>query len=605
MAFGSVYRCLQELFPQLDARILKAVAIENSKDVHKAVEVVLMEILPSMTEEAKPPSSPQGSLGTPSHLDEEVQEEDEGLLLRRHRTVEKASASKLKFSVSADGSASSSTASDPAHPALVNEAAFWDAKDSIDQSQEASDHEVIAATKTAEEIRAAPMDQISHAQLVALHHFNVAKVPDELNGTAESEELILLGLMNKPPSSTTKTSCVAPSVIHDASDTEAGEGSADGEGTKGPQAHSADGDNKDEVLFPESLICQLEPLSVQKHAPEADSTKDVSAEYLNDINMTLEANYATAVGQDSGHEAMKMTRSAQIGEVDLLDQIIEDAKNNKKTLFSAMESVINTMKEVEEQERAAEQAREEAARRSSDISRRVEELKRMIQSAKEANDMHAGEIYGERAILATEVRELQSRLLSLSDERDRSLAILDEMRRVLEVRLTAAEWVIEAAEREECAKVEPAYSALKEQEALTEKVVHESKVLQEEAEENSKLREFLINRGRVVDQLQGEIAVICQDVKLLKERFDSGVALSKSISYGQTSCILASSSLSINSSASSDRIPDDRETCKAPNNGSLESSIDGSSPRKESEDKNIAGAEQKELSDEGWELCEN
>lgn len=40
---------------------------------------------------------------------------------------------------------------------------------------------------------------------------------------------------------------------------------------------------------------------------------------------------------------------------------------------------------------------------------------------------HAGEVYGEKAILATEVRELQCRLLSLSDERDKSLAILDEV----------------------------------------------------------------------------------------------------------------------------------------------------------------------------------
>lgn len=40
---------------------------------------------------------------------------------------------------------------------------------------------------------------------------------------------------------------------------------------------------------------------------------------------------------------------------------------------------------------------------------------------------HAGEVYGEKAILATETRELQSRLLSLSDERDSSLSILDEV----------------------------------------------------------------------------------------------------------------------------------------------------------------------------------
>ncbi|KAK4776313.1 hypothetical protein SAY86_005001 [Trapa natans] len=82
-----------------------------------------------------------------------------------------------------------------------------------------------------------------------------------------------------------------------------------------------------------------------------------------------------------------MTRSLQIVEVDILEQIIEDAKNNRKNLFTAMESVINTMKEVEERGRAADQAREEAAHRSSDVWRRIEELKRMIQSAKEANDM--------------------------------------------------------------------------------------------------------------------------------------------------------------------------------------------------------------------------
>lgn len=52
-----------------------------------------------------------------------------------------------------------------------------------------------------------------------------------------------------------------------------------------------------------------------------------------------------------------------------------------------MESVVNTMKEVEEREKAAEQAREEAARRSSDACSRVEELKGMIRSAKDANDM--------------------------------------------------------------------------------------------------------------------------------------------------------------------------------------------------------------------------
>lgn len=41
---------------------------------------------------------------------------------------------------------------------------------------------------------------------------------------------------------------------------------------------------------------------------------------------------------------------------------------------------------------------------------------------------HAGEVYGERAILSTEARELQSRLLNLSEERDKSLMMLDEVK---------------------------------------------------------------------------------------------------------------------------------------------------------------------------------
>lgn len=40
---------------------------------------------------------------------------------------------------------------------------------------------------------------------------------------------------------------------------------------------------------------------------------------------------------------------------------------------------------------------------------------------------HAGEVYGEKAILATELRELQSRALSLSVERDKYLVVLDEV----------------------------------------------------------------------------------------------------------------------------------------------------------------------------------
>ena len=59
----------------------------------------------------------------------------------------------------------------------------------------------------------------------------------------------------------------------------------------------------------------------------------------------------------------------------------------QKTLFSAMESVMNMIKEVELQERAAERAKQEAAMGGLDILVKVEELKQMLAHAKEANDM--------------------------------------------------------------------------------------------------------------------------------------------------------------------------------------------------------------------------
>lgn len=103
---------------------------------------------------------------------------------------------------------------------------------------------------------------------------------------------------------------------------------------------------------------------------------------------------------------------------------------------------------------------------------------------------------------------------------------------------------------------------------------------------------------------RGEIAVICQDVKLLKERFDSGVALSKSISSGQTSCILASSSSSLSNSTSSDQVPNHGETYKTSDGANLGASVDKSSPRREPKYENATGADEKEHADEGWELCD-
>lgn len=62
-----------------------------------------------------------------------------------------------------------------------------------------------------------------------------------------------------------------------------------------------------------------------------------------------------------------------------------------------------------------------------------------------------------------------------------------QMRQTLEVRLAAAEELRKAAEQEKLEKEESAGNALAEQGIIMEKVVLESKLLQQEAEENSKV----------------------------------------------------------------------------------------------------------------------
>lgn len=61
------------------------------------------------------------------------------------------------------------------------------------------------------------------------------------------------------------------------------------------------------------------------------------------------------------------------------------------------------------------------------------------------------------------------------------------MRQGLESRLAAAEILRKVAELEKMEKEESAQKALLEQEAMMEKVAQESKRLQQEAEENSKV----------------------------------------------------------------------------------------------------------------------
>ncbi|CBI32353.3 hypothetical protein VitviT2T_009344 [Vitis vinifera] len=663
MGFKAVYRALQDVFPQVDARLLKAVAIEHSKDADAAVEFVLHDVLPFMSQH--PGSS--GSCYENQLLEDSssgmVEGEEESIPTDHQHVVEEAKAANVDLSTKSGSVADENPNDDEAMDGSTA-LDFYDANDGHDEVYENTESEELIPLEQGQDIssKVGPGRISNVIAITPLHaddgcgdlelalekyktkdltlsqdfgdsgvtsiidflfqitpktliHEDDSKVDGLNDPHADSKDLDLQDTSVNASSVTSNASMHGDGIISSLNDQHADSDSFNGPVAcdfdtvthkKGQEASGLDGIQVEMIQVPDTdaperlLQAEIDSISCITHCEKEESSvsfdHDAKQEDAFDIEMVgdvVEPVLNTIVTQ-SGH----------ICSTDFLEEMIEDAKNNKKTLFSSMDSVMNIMREVELQEKAAQQAREEAARGGLEILTRVEELKEMLQHAKEANGMHAGEVYGEKAILATEARELQSRLLSLSDERDKSLKILDEMRHALEARLAAAEEDIKAAEQVKFEKEESARKALAEQEAIMEKVVQESMMLKQEAEENSKLQEFLMDRGHIVDMLQGEISVICQDVKFLKVKFDDRVPLSQSLSSSQTSCKLASSSSSLKS-MSSDPVPvpalaDESET---PKQASPTASVGGQSPKKSPE--SGVRDDDKALLDDGWDLFEN
>ncbi|CAL1362039.1 unnamed protein product [Linum trigynum] len=532
MGFKTVYQVLMDVFPQVDIRMLRAVALEHHKDPDAAVEAVLTEVLPLLESQSL---APKPSLQS---AEEESEHEDQTDQLRRRPNGSGKNVS-----------ASSSTRS----------SAAW--VDDLRNDLMSFDRQYGSSTGSQQLLNMEPV--LSS---------NVQEEANQLHRGTDIEELILLQKASYQGDSSHSGSNHISPVVSDDFITEGAKGNG-GEvffDTENEIPSQEIYQQNDRDLGPEQATHVMSATVVEdncsnggsgglnseeasrlfvgpvdvvgEEAPEVDTQADAAT----DSGIT-EAEQGTATGDNnlglpnSPSNVSDNGIAQQDVDIEFLDEFIEAGKNNKKTLFSAVESVMNKMREVELKEKEAEQAEKEAATAGLDIQVQVEELKKMLSHAKEANDMHAGEVYGEKAILATEVKELQARVLNLSEERDSAITILDEMHRALEERLAAAEEVLAAAEKQKQEKVGTARKALSEEQSIMEKVVEESKILQEAAEENSKLREFLMDRGHIVDMLQGEISVICQDVQLLKEKVDNRVPLSQSISSSQTSCILASS----------------------------------------------------------------
>ncbi|KAF2298662.1 hypothetical protein GH714_024594 [Hevea brasiliensis] len=568
MGFKAVYRTLMELFPQVDSRILKAVAIEHPKDVSGAAEVVLSEVLPFLAQQSMV-DRPLHRDCRPSGLSDRRAENEEQKNMGRivascleSKSIAKEDVCKTDLTIAIHYSDSTHQEKAPNPPNLLY----------CDKNVDTNHFPGINGNRIQGNVGS------EESMLLVRSQHQEDNVQSDLN--IEGEELILLIRSEHQDENVHSTTCQTSKVTSTALSCDENT-DLNQSGTETVVPASSLGKCKDfSIQAGHEQTSQIMPISLsQENGWHHSQWKDFDGSSAGNLgrplsekgpqvesclegtglevrNSVVEETLGAAEDDlqselSATSSGSKISKSNQEIKIDFLEVIVEAAKNNK--------------------EKIAELAKEEAASAGLDIQAKVEELKQMLKHAKEANDMHAGEVYGEKAILSTEARELQARLISLSDERDKALAILDEeclymviviqMHQTLEVRLAAAEELRRTAEKQKLEKEESARNAYAEQEVIMEK-----------------LREFLMDRGRVVDILQGEISVICQDVRLLKERFDEGVLLSKSITSSQTSCILASSGSSIKSVASDGLIPEKGKIFNSPKGRSLASSIDTQSP---------------------------
>jgi len=106
------------------------------------------------------------------------------------------------------------------------------------------------------------------------------------------------------------------------------------------------------------------------------------------------------------------------------------------------------------------------------------------------------------------------------------------------------------------------------------------------------------------DFCRGEISVICQDVKSLKENFDSRASPGKSPLLRQTSSVVASSNSSVKTMAL-DSGPGQLELLELLTKTSITPSVGSQTPRScvgEEQAAKVGTTPRKELLDEDWEL---
>lgn len=215
--------------------------------------------------------------------------------------------------------------------------------------------------------------------------------------------------------------------------------------------------------------------------------------------------------------------SCQNVSVEFLEDFVHEARTDKEILMQFVETISTLRAKADQESIAAQRSKMDAVRGGQDILVKAEEMRKQTSKIRDDNLMRAGEIYGEKAILSTEARELLFRLEQLKQEKEKAVSTLCEIEAALQARLNMAIEEQERADVEKKLKEENALKILAMEEALLTTVIKESKDLDVEAEACTQLRGFLIEHGRIVDSLQGEMGILCEDVESFKKQVEEGM----------------------------------------------------------------------------------
>uniref|UniRef100_A0A453CTH0 Uncharacterized protein n=1 Tax=Aegilops tauschii subsp. strangulata TaxID=200361 RepID=A0A453CTH0_AEGTS len=233
------------------------------------------------------------------------------------------------------------------------------------------------------------------------------------------------------------------------------------------------------------------------------------------LNFNHRGTFTSTCNFDDKSEGF-LDNSTQSFHITEINKNISDITKSKELLSCLYESTIMKMEEVELQEEKSRLAKQNADKAHQNFLAMAEHFNQLIENSKESNDKQAQVVCEENCSLVALTQDLQSKLTKLAAQRNEALTAVQEIKFQLDARL-ATSMEEEATAMEQIIQEDKlALLVRKEKEATMGSIMEESRKLQKEAEENILLREQLLDRGHIIDIMQGEISSIHARVSKLK-----------------------------------------------------------------------------------------